>query len=306
MFDNVANNWQQVFKVLWAEPPGNTGSTAGDSEWSERSGKYGQKVHEKVRRFVIIDRRDGHCICLYENSHSLTPKSTKQDVRPIMTYGGQGTNKFGVHAKDHAIIWTEKPVWFKGEYEKGLTKHAIRMEPSSKRHKLDEASRLNYAKLYTVEYNVKVWFIGTIHLTSEYQLTADYNLVHPPMPPRGAPPSSGDTYAYAGGGTEVYQAPYSAYAASGAPYTASDTAFPATSSTSGYQSSQYAPLTTPYANTQVASSYQMIGYNASQASSYQTPGYETSQTSPYRQDDHDHDYDQASSSGYRDRYNDQR
>jgi len=99
-----------------------------------------------------------------------------------MTYGGQGVNKRGVHAKYHTIIYTNKtPVAFKGEKEKGLTKKPIRVEPSGPRHKLDLASRLNYAKLYTVEYNVKVWFIGKVHSRSEWQLGTDYNRVHPPL-----------------------------------------------------------------------------------------------------------------------------
>lgn len=103
--------------------------------------------------------------------------------------------KKGVHANEHAIIWTDKaPVMFKGEDKKGMTKAPIRVAPFSSRHKLDEASRLNYAKLYTVEYNVKVWFVGRIHQDSEYQLTADYNVEHPPMPVRGYP--MGATAAY--------------------------------------------------------------------------------------------------------------
>lgn len=68
---------------------------------------------------------------------------------------------------------------FKGEREKGLTRQPIRMEASSPRHKLDRASRLNYAKIYTVEHNVKVWFIGEVHQESCEHLVADYNEMHP-------------------------------------------------------------------------------------------------------------------------------
>lgn len=105
-----------------------------------------------------------------------------------MTYGGQGVKKRGVKAKHHTIIHTGKPVALKGEKEKGLTKKPIRVEPAGPRHKLDDASRLNYAKTYTVEYNVKVWFIGKIHTKSEWQLVTDYNRTHPPLKARGPPP----------------------------------------------------------------------------------------------------------------------
>jgi hypothetical protein len=73
-----------------------------------------------------------------------------------MTYTGQGVRKKGVHAQHHAIIYTDKPVISRGEKEKGLTKKPIKVVPSSPRHNLDKFSRLNYAKTYTVEYNVKV------------------------------------------------------------------------------------------------------------------------------------------------------
>ena len=74
-----------------------------------------------------------------------------------MTYGGQGVMKRGVHAKHHTAIYSsEKAHLLRGEKEKGMTKRPIRITTSNPRHKLDPTSRLNYAKPYTVEYNVKV------------------------------------------------------------------------------------------------------------------------------------------------------
>ena len=55
------------------------------------------------------------------------------------------------------------------------------MVPVNARHKLDSKSRILYSKLYTVEYNVKVWFIGKIDKKSEMQLVSDYNKIHPPL-----------------------------------------------------------------------------------------------------------------------------
>lgn len=57
----------------------------------------------------------------------------------------------------------------------------IKVQPARKEHKLTEWSRLNYAKVYTVEYNVKVWFIGKINPESEARLVADYNVIHPAL-----------------------------------------------------------------------------------------------------------------------------
>jgi hypothetical protein len=160
----------EVFKVLWSEPTGSTGTEI-------TVAKFGEKAYHKVRRFVIIESRKGHCICI-----------------PILTYGGQGTLKNGVHADDHAVIYTSKsegPVLLKtksGRQEK-LKKKAIRMNPINLSHKLDYASRVNYAKVYTVEHNVKVFFIGAIAHSSQQQLVSDYNLAHPQIP--NAPPSTG-------------------------------------------------------------------------------------------------------------------
>jgi Family of unknown function (DUF6590) len=44
---------------------------------------------------------------------------------------------------------------------------------SSPREKLDPASRINYAKMYTIEYNVKVFFIGSVHHKQRHQVLAD-------------------------------------------------------------------------------------------------------------------------------------
>lgn len=166
----VQDGWHfkfgKVFKMLWAEPTGD-GDTGGTAI-SERENKFGEVFIKKVRRFVVIDKRRGHCICL-----------------PIMTYGGQGCGKRGVQALDHAIIHTSQPVYVDGEPD--LTKLPILVEPINPQHRLDPASRLNYAKVYTIEFNVKVWFIGKIAKDSEWKVVAAYNDAHPPIQLRGAP-----------------------------------------------------------------------------------------------------------------------
>lgn len=53
---------------------------------------------------------------------------------------------------------------------------------SSKREKLDPTSRLNYAKVYTIEYNVKVLFIGGVDPKQRHQVLADLeNTVNMPF-----------------------------------------------------------------------------------------------------------------------------
>jgi len=178
----------RIFKVLWSEPTG-SGGTEVTRPKGIRKAKFGESAYDSVRRFVIIREGNGHCICL-----------------PILTYGGQGTRKKGVHAEDHAVIYTEpSPIFKDGEQ---ITKKSIRMVPDSSRHKLDTASRINYAKVYTVEHNVKVYFVGRITRKHEQQVVTDYNNTHQPLPDRPYYAATGeDTYGHAQGGDSEYSYP---------------------------------------------------------------------------------------------------
>ena len=66
--------------------------------------------------------------------------------------------------------------------EERLSKRPIRIVSYSPREHLDECSRLNYAKIYTVEYNLRVCFVGTIHDKSVKYFKRDYNNTHQPLP----------------------------------------------------------------------------------------------------------------------------
>ncbi len=209
----------RIFKVLWSEPVG-----SGGTEITAEFPHSGRAFH-KVRRFLIVSERNkGHSICI-----------------PILTYGNQGVLKRGVHPEDHAVVYSSKT---RGPYlledEKGLmTKHPIRVEVFMDSQKLDPLSRLNYAKLYTVEHNVKVFFIGRVAKNYEKDVMKGYNEAHPPFNTTGPSFHQGShedlTIAAEGddphyplteeptqnrGGTSTYQ-PYSTYSA--------NTTFPASS-----------------------------------------------------------------------------
>lgn len=82
-------------------------------------------------------------------------------------------------AEHHAIIYSGlDPIPFPEEKEKGLIKRSIQMKPDGSRHKLDAASRLNYANPIIFEYNVKVWFIGRLSSSSQRNFEVDYKRVH--------------------------------------------------------------------------------------------------------------------------------
>lgn len=94
---------------------------------------------------------------------------------PILTYGKQGTAKPGVKAEYHAIIYSSEKAPKELEKEPKLYKKPIRAV--LKNEKLRPESRVNYSKIYTVEHNVKVVFIGKIHKESELTFFTDFKRV---------------------------------------------------------------------------------------------------------------------------------
>jgi hypothetical protein len=180
-------------------------------------------------------------------------------------------NKRGVHADHHTSIYSgKKPVVFRGEREKGLTMRSIKVTPDNPRHRLDDASRLNYAKTYTVEYNVKVWFIGKISSDSEWQIRTDYNRVHPPLEIKGVrpPDTPDDTYEHAASATDYttgggYSASAGYYSGGSSGGTYNGGSYPTTATYDTYPSSSYGPS---YGSHSSGSSY--ADYTASQQTPY--------------------------------------
>lgn len=83
--------------------------------------------------------------------------------RPILTYENRGCKKPGVKASKHGIVYSDgtKPKLLDGEPKLGV--RPVRMRIYAPGEQLARESRVNYAKLTTVEHNVKVFFIGSIH-----------------------------------------------------------------------------------------------------------------------------------------------
>ena len=68
------------------------------------------------------------------------------------------------------------------ETEEISTKFAsIRIIPKSSRDRLDPTSRVNYAKLYTIEYNVKIQVNGQIDDDHKDRFLSNVRLAHPSL-----------------------------------------------------------------------------------------------------------------------------
>ncbi len=88
-----------------------------------------------------------------------------------MTYAKRGCKKRGVNPRLHGIAYPAgtKPRPLAGEPELGFKPISIKLEIEDEL--IAKESRVNYARLVTVEHNVKVHFIG--HVPKE-----SYNTVH--------------------------------------------------------------------------------------------------------------------------------
>jgi hypothetical protein len=178
-----------------------------------------------------------------------------------LTYGYQGVLKNGVHSEDHAVIYSSKTEGpFLHQLEKGLMAHnPIRIDLKDQSHKLDPLSRLNYAKIYTVEHNVKVLFIGQVAKNYEQDVILAFNETHPPLvysQPEYRPETPKQVTSYAEQTDPNYPNAMPIPAGSTSPvWNTSSTqrygSYPATTDTQQYGSSypaaaMYPPATQPY------------------------------------------------------------
>jgi hypothetical protein len=110
-----------------------------------------------------------------------------------MSGNGRRTSKTEADADAYAIIYTEQQPFNKSAGETTITRPAIRFKPSNPQHKLEEDSRINYAKVYNVEYHMKVCFIGAVSKDSEQKLLTTFQGLQPSLLPRIPTPGLSST-----------------------------------------------------------------------------------------------------------------
>ncbi|WAO94978.1 Hypothetical protein NCS54_01258500 [Fusarium falciforme] len=144
----------EVFKVLWPEPAGSRSApsvasypetTRGAPSVAIYADQYGGQIFAHFRRFIVIANDQGHCQCV-----------------PISTYGKKGCTKSGAKPSQHGIVhdMRSRPHYLANEPELGYS--PVRVEITDPSEKISKESRVNYAKLTTVEHNVKVLFVGRV------------------------------------------------------------------------------------------------------------------------------------------------
>ncbi|KAM0481262.1 hypothetical protein ACHAP7_004841 [Fusarium lateritium] len=142
----------EVFKVLWPEPAGG-GSIVEETVYRDQ---YGGPIFVHFRRFIVVANDLGHCTCI-----------------PISTYGKKGCKKSGVKAEQHGIVAessNRNPAPLSNEPSLGFP--PVRVHIYEQGERISKESRVNYAKLTTVEHNVKVLFIGRV-VGSDWEVVTD-------------------------------------------------------------------------------------------------------------------------------------
>ncbi|KAG7284002.1 hypothetical protein NEMBOFW57_010360 [Staphylotrichum longicolle] len=126
------------------------------------SGECGSVVVDqetnKVYGHVVGNDPLGHA---YVATLSITPLNSDLG-RPILTYQRQGCTKRGVKPQKHGIIYQDgkSPRMLPGEPQLGFD--PVRVILRERTEQLVKESRVNYAKLQTVEHNFRVYFIGRV------------------------------------------------------------------------------------------------------------------------------------------------
>ncbi|KAK5146958.1 hypothetical protein LTR32_001528 [Rachicladosporium monterosium] len=170
----------RAFSILWSEPAGESSTEVTSMVSNDvapnhspfTTGRYGTRVYSKVRRFVVVRAGAAYCTAL-----------------PILTYGGMGVAKPGVVKSEHAIIYSghqplaTRPEELPRRGELPMQAQPIRLVLDERPKRLDPMSRINCARVHTIEHNVKVKPLGMVHPASLEALTTQFFAVWlPPAP----------------------------------------------------------------------------------------------------------------------------
>jgi len=152
----------RVFGTLWtdaySEKTNEEPSFTGQSVYYVR---FGQRVHSKIRRFIVVKQGLRSCTCL-----------------PITTYDGKGVSKRYVNPDEHTQVYTGRdPPKKPPEIAKAPLKVILSKGVDPKKDKITN-SYVDFGRPYTVESNVKVKDFGELDQTSRRLLRRYYNEIN--------------------------------------------------------------------------------------------------------------------------------
>ncbi|KAF4630156.1 hypothetical protein G7Y89_g7987 [Cudoniella acicularis] len=144
----------RVFSTLWTDP---TSEKTNRNQTFISEVMYGEKVHTKIRRFVVVRQRDKCCNCL-----------------PVTSYEGRSHKKSGIELNEHGQIYSHK----RPKEVQGMKKKPLKVILSKTGDALEDTSLINYGRIYTVESNVKVLDVGVLDDESQKRLQRYYRDVN--------------------------------------------------------------------------------------------------------------------------------
>ncbi|KAI8937920.1 hypothetical protein NX059_005602 [Plenodomus lindquistii] len=139
----------RVFAMLYID------SASGTSEHDLNNDAYtvvrfGGVAYSTIRRFVVVEVKHGFI-----------------NACGIGTYSGRGVLKPGCVPKEHAIVYSAgtnpASCYIPGEYESGMDKEPIQIDPVNRGITLSFDSRIRFSKTYPIEMNVKIKDIGRVN-----------------------------------------------------------------------------------------------------------------------------------------------
>jgi hypothetical protein len=148
----------RVFSTLWTDA---FADITNESEYNQFPSvvsyrvAYNERVHSKIRRFVVVKFGDRYCTCL-----------------PVTTYNRRGYRKGGIDLNEHGLIYSDKR---EPASIRGIKKKALKVSLSPGADKLINPSYINYGRVYTVETNVKVKDVGELNSDSRRLLRQYWN-----------------------------------------------------------------------------------------------------------------------------------
>lgn len=117
---------------------------------------FGEQVVWKLRWFIVIKSWKSHCVAV-----------------AVHNYNEQGLTKLELeNPRDHAAL-TLDDTTVELQQDEELARKPLHLILEDTSLKMDQSSRINFSKLYTVDYNIKVSAVGRIvnqdhHLLDEY------------------------------------------------------------------------------------------------------------------------------------------
>ncbi|KAF2134756.1 hypothetical protein P153DRAFT_329412 [Dothidotthia symphoricarpi CBS 119687] len=136
----------RVFSMLFTEAAGTTVTDYNTTHSAISQVAYGEPVYTQIRRFIVVRHKREFCYAV-----------------PIFTYGGRGTTKPGVVAKEHAIAYSYGSQARLLTNEAPLEKNSICVVMNPSERPLHIASRIYFSIHHPIQYNVKVRDLGYVH-----------------------------------------------------------------------------------------------------------------------------------------------